>query len=124
MKATVASSLYIKLAGALPLMISQKTQSLILNKRVLFYEAQVPQLPELQLEQELPPPAPGTVFGTPASVVVKAAKVEILRRAGLWQCGHSASLSAALSGRNSSNLHSHSGQTYSYIGMIFLPLIV
>jgi hypothetical protein len=52
------------------------------------YEAQVSQLPELQMEQELP--EPGTDLGTPLVLVVKAAKVEILRRAGLWQWGHSA----------------------------------
>ena len=52
------------------------------------YEAQVLQLPELQLEQELP--EPGTDLGTPLTLVVKAAKVEILRLAGLWQRGHSA----------------------------------
>jgi len=45
------------------------------------YEAQVEQLPELQLEQALP--APGTVVGTPLTLVVKAAKVDILRREGL-----------------------------------------
>jgi hypothetical protein len=45
-------------------------------------EAQVLQLPELQLEQELFP-VPGTVLGTPPSVALKTAKVDIFRRAGL-----------------------------------------
>jgi hypothetical protein len=49
----------------------------------LSQEPQVLQLPELQLEQELPVPA--TRVGTPLSVVLKQAKVDILRRAGLWQ---------------------------------------
>jgi hypothetical protein len=46
-------------------------------------------LPELQLEQELLP-APGTLLGTPLTLVVKAAKVDILRRAGLWHFGQTA----------------------------------
>jgi hypothetical protein len=46
------------------------------------------QLPELQLEQELP--APGTVLGTPLTLVVKAANVDILRLAGLWHLGQAA----------------------------------
>jgi hypothetical protein len=87
------------------------------------YEAQAPQLPELQLEQE-EPPVPATRVGTPELPVLKQAKVDILRRAGLWQRGHSAGLSAWLKGRNSSNLESHSAQRYSYIGMILLLLIV
>jgi hypothetical protein len=45
------------------------------------------QLPELQLEQE--PPVPGTVLDTPPAVAVKHAKVDILRRAGLWHLGQS-----------------------------------
>ena len=40
------------------------------------------QLPELQLEQELLP-VPGTVLETPPRLALKAAKVDILRRAGL-----------------------------------------
>jgi hypothetical protein len=51
------------------------------SKVSLLYEAQVEQSPELQLEQELP--VPGTVVGTPLTLVVKAAKVDILRREGL-----------------------------------------
>jgi hypothetical protein len=54
----------------------------------LTQEAQVLQLPELQLEQE--PPVPGTVLGTPPAVALKQAKVDILRRAGLWHLGQSA----------------------------------
>jgi hypothetical protein len=46
------------------------------------------QLPELQLEQELP--VPGTVLGTPPRLALKQAKVDILRRAGLWHLGQSA----------------------------------
>jgi len=41
------------------------------------------QLEALQLEQELPVPAIGA--GTPESLVLKQAKVDSLRRAGLWQ---------------------------------------
>ena len=52
-------------------------------------EAQVLQSPELQLEHELVP-APGTALETPPRVALKAAKVDILRRAGLWHLGHSA----------------------------------
>jgi hypothetical protein len=48
----------------------------------LFQEAQVLQSPEVQFEQALPP-APGTVLGTPPRLALKAAKVDILRRAGL-----------------------------------------
>jgi hypothetical protein len=56
-----------------------------------YYEAQVLQSPELQLEQELPLPA--TLWGKPLAEVLKQAKLEILRRAGLWHRGHSAALS-------------------------------
>jgi hypothetical protein len=72
----------------------------------------VEQLPELQLEQELPP-EPGTLVGTPLTVVLKAAKVDILRRALLWHLGHSASWPDWLKGRISSNLASQAEQTYS-----------
>ena len=41
------------------------------------------QLLELQLSQELPVPA--IRVGTPAPLVLKQAKVDSLRRAGLWQ---------------------------------------
>jgi hypothetical protein len=53
------------------------------------YEAQVLQLPELQLEHELPL-VPGTALGTPPRVALSAEKVDILRLAGLWHLGHSA----------------------------------
>jgi hypothetical protein len=75
------------------------------------YEAHVPQLPELHPEQE--PPVPATLCGTPLAEVLKQAKLDILRRAGLWHRGHSATLSDWLSGRICSNLVSHSGQIYS-----------
>ena len=55
----------------------------------LLQEAQVLQLSELQLEQELFP-APETVLGTPLRVALKTAKVDIFRRAGLWHLGQSA----------------------------------
>ena len=42
------------------------------------------QLPELQLSQELPP-VPARRVGTPALPALKQAKVDILRRADLWQ---------------------------------------
>jgi hypothetical protein len=51
------------------------------------------QLPELQLEQGLPP-VPGMVLGTPPRLVLKQAKVDILRRAGWWHLGQSAGWSA------------------------------
>jgi hypothetical protein len=50
------------------------------------------QLPELQLEHVWPP-VPAIVLGTPPDVALKQAKVDILRRAGLWHCGQSAVLS-------------------------------
>jgi hypothetical protein len=56
------------------------------------YEAQVPQLPELQLPQEWPL-LPGIASGTPELLVRKPLNRDILRRAGLWQRGHSADLS-------------------------------
>jgi hypothetical protein len=80
---------------------------------------QVLQLPELQPEQE--PPVPATLVGTPPAVVVKQAKVDILRRAGLWHLGQSISLPDWLSGRSCSNLVPHSEHTYSYIGIINSP---
>jgi hypothetical protein len=55
-----------------------------------YQEAQVLQLPELQPEQALFPPAPETVCGIPLAEVVKAAKTDIFCRAGLWHLGHSA----------------------------------
>ena len=70
------------------------------------------QLPELQPEQE-PPPLPGMALGTPDSLEINPLKVDILRRAALWQRGHSAVLPDWLSGRICSNLLSHSVQRYS-----------
>jgi len=55
------------------------------------YEAQVLQLPELHPEQE--PPVPVTLWDTPLAELLKQAKLDILRRAVLWHCGHSAALS-------------------------------
>jgi hypothetical protein len=63
------------------------------SKVVLLYEAQEEQLPEVQLEHELPL-VPETLVGTPLALVVKAAKDEILGWEGLWHLGHSASLPA------------------------------
>jgi hypothetical protein len=54
------------------------------------YEAHVLQSSELQVEQESPVPA--TLCGTPLAEVLKQAKLDILRRAGLWHRGHSAAL--------------------------------
>jgi hypothetical protein len=76
------------------------------------YEAQVLQLPEVQLEQALPP-VPATALGTPLSLVVKQANVDILRRAGLWHRGQVAVSLDWLKGRICSKLELHSGQTYS-----------
>jgi len=81
------------------------------------------QSPELQLEQELPL-APGTALGTPPRLALNAAKVDILRRAGLWHLGHSAGWSDSLKGRIFSKFLLHSEQIYSYIGMILLLPIV
>jgi len=50
------------------------------------------QLPELHPEQE--PPVPAMDLEMPPSVVLKQAKVDIWRRAGWWQRGHSPGLSA------------------------------
>jgi hypothetical protein len=61
------------------------------NRHLSDYEAQLLQSPELQLEQESPVPA--TLRGTPLAEVLKQAKLDILRRAGLWHRGHSAALS-------------------------------
>jgi hypothetical protein len=93
------------------------------HKALTVYEAQVPQLPELQPEQECPV-LPGMAWGTPESLEIKPLKTDILRRAALWQRGHSAVLSDWLNGRIFSNLESHSGQRYSYIGIFDLLLIV
>lgn len=70
------------------------------------------QSPELQVEQELLP-APGRVLGTPLILVLKAANVDILRRAGLWQLGHSASSPDWLRGRICSNVELHAEHKYS-----------
>jgi hypothetical protein len=89
----------------------------------LGYEAHVLQLPELQLEHELPP-VPAMRFATPDELILKQAKVDILRRDGLPHFGQSASWSAWLKGRSFSNLKLHSGQTYSYNGITSLLFIV
>jgi hypothetical protein len=80
----------------------------------------VEQSPEEQDEQE-PPPAPGTAWGTPLTEVLMAEKRDILRRAGFLHLGHSAGWSDWLNGRSCSNLWLHSGQTYSYIGIFDSP---
>jgi hypothetical protein len=81
------------------------------SKESLIYEAQVEQSPELQLEQaEL---VPETLVGTPLALVVKAAKEDILRVAGLWHLGHSAFLPDWLIGRICSNFVLQWEQTYS-----------
>ena len=89
----------------------------------LAYEAHVLQFPELQLEQELPP-VPAMRFATPDELMLKQAKVDILRRDGFPQLGQSASWLALLKGSSFSNLELHSWQTYSYIGMIVLLFTV
>jgi hypothetical protein len=95
---------------------------MVFSLLIIFYEAQVLQLPELHPEQE-EPELPGMAFGIPESLEIKPLKMDILRRAGLWQRGHSAVLPAWLKGRNCSNLESHSEQRYSYIGIYILLLI-
>ena len=81
------------------------------------------QLPPLQPEHELPL-APGTALGTPPRVALRAEKVDILRLAGLWHFGHSAAWLHWLNGRICSNLFLQSEQTYSYIGILILLLLV
>jgi hypothetical protein len=76
------------------------------------------QLSELQLEHE-EPPVPAIRVVAPA-LLLKQANVDILRRAGLWHRGQSASLSAWLKGRSCSNSAWHLEQTYSYIGISVL----
>jgi len=73
-------------------------------------------LPELQLEQEWLV-VPGTGWGTPLTEVVIAENTDILRRAGLWHLGHSASRLHCVTGRISSNFDLQPEQTYSYIGI-------
>jgi hypothetical protein len=88
------------------------------------YEAQVLQLPEVQLAQPPFPVVPATALGTPPAPVVKQEKVDSLRLAGLWHSGHSQGWSDWLSERIFSNLVLHSGQTYSYIGITVLLFLV
>lgn len=57
------------------------------------YDAQVLQLPELQLEQELPL-VPAMVLETPLAVTLKQAKELIFGLEGFWHLGQSAVLSA------------------------------
>jgi hypothetical protein len=81
------------------------------------------QLPELQLEQELPP-VPAMVLGTPLAVTLKQAKVLIFGLDAFWHLGQSAVLLALLNGRSSSNWQPHSVQIYSYIGIaVLLPIV-
>ena len=71
----------------------------------------------LQPAQELPP----TGVATPLSSEEKQAKRDNTRSALWWHSGHEAASPAWLNGRNSSNLDSHSGHIYSYIGILFTP---
>ena len=79
--------------------------------------AQVAQLEEPQLAQELPP----TAEDIPLSSVEKQAKVDSTRSDISWHSGQGAASVALLNGRNSSNLTSQEGQTYSYIGIFPTP---
>ena len=81
------------------------------------------QLPPPQLEQEWSL-APGTAWGTPLTLVLIAENRDILRPAGLWHLGHSADWLHWLTGRICSNFDLQSEQTYSYIGILILLLIV
>lgn len=81
------------------------------------------QEPELQLEQEWLS-VPAILLGTPPNVALSAEKDDILRLAGLWHFGHSAGWLHWLTGRICSNFDLQSVQTYSYIGIIILPLLV
>jgi len=79
------------------------------------YVPQLPQLPVLQLEQELPPM--GELF--PLSSLEIQAKLDKTFSVRLLQCGHKTSSSIWLIRRNNSNLDLHLGQTYSYKGIAF-----
>jgi hypothetical protein len=100
-----------------------RSGQIILPDFLRVYDAQVLQLPELQLEQELPP-VPAMVLGTPLALTLKQAKVLIFGLDAFWHLGHSAVLLAWLKGRNCSNLQPHSVHTYSYIGITNLLVIV
>jgi len=75
-------------------------------------------LPELQLEQEEVLLAPATGFGTPPIVALKAEKTDITRFASALHAGHSQGWSDRLAERSFSNVFLHSGQVYSYIGIV------
>jgi len=75
------------------------------------YMWQLSQLVAAQVAHELPVPAIGA--DSPSLFLEKEAKREKIRLAACWHRGHGASSSALLMERNSSNLQSHSGQTYS-----------
>jgi len=80
------------------------------------YMLQEAQLSELHPLQELPP----IDEGKPSWSVEKQAKVDKTLSAFFSHLGHVATSVALLRGRISSNLISHSGQAYSYIGIFSL----
>jgi len=86
-----------------------------------FYIAQVEQFDEPQVAQELPLPL--IAAGIPSALVVTQQILESTRPAFAWHLGHSASSSARLKGRSSSNFSLQSVQTYSYIGIFLSPII-
>ena len=55
----------------------------------------------------------------PLSSLETEQKVESTRFAVAWHRGQEIPSLALLNGRNSSNFKSHSGHTYSYIGIVF-----
>jgi hypothetical protein len=83
----------------------------------------VEQEPPPQLEQEWLS-VPAIVLGTPPRVALSAEKDDILRLAGLWHFGQSAGWLLWLSGRICSNFDLQSEQTYSYIGISVLLILV
>ena len=56
---------------------------------------------------------------SPLSSLETEQKVESTRFAVFWQRGQAIPSLALLKGRNSSNFKSHSGHTYSYIGIFY-----
>lgn len=70
---------------------------------------------EVHPEHELPLPAIGEV--SPELFLLKEAKQDKARLAFSLHCGHGVSLSDSLMERNNSNLWSHEGQWYSYMGI-------
>ena len=76
---------------------------------------------EPQLLQE---PLPATGVLNPDSSLENEEQTETTRLAFLLHLGQEASLFDSLNERNNSNLLPQSEQTYSYIGIFLLPIII